>query len=64
MQFILQVAEDFVGPRKEFFCIALKTVKERYFDNGLQKMFSEDYLIIGKLFGMYDFANLILLWHN
>ena len=64
MQFILQVAEDFVGPRKEFFRIALKTVKERYFDNGLQKMFSEDYLIIGKLFGMYDFANLILLWHN
>ena len=64
MQFILQVAEDFVGPRKEFFRIALKTVKERYFDNGLQKMFSEDYLIIGKLFGMYDFANVILLWHN
>ena len=47
MPFILQVAEDFCGPRKEFFRIAVKSVKERYFDNGLQEMFSEDYLIIG-----------------
>ena len=64
MQFIFQVAEDFGGPRKEFFRIALKTVKEGYFDDGFQEIFNEDYLIIGKLFGMYDFANLILLWHN
>ena len=40
------------------------SVKEQHFDNSLQEIFSEDYLIIGKLFGMYGFANLILLWHN
>ena len=40
------------------------SVKEQHFDNSLQEIFSEDYLIIGKLFGMNGFANLILLWHN
>ena len=46
-----QNAEDFGGPRKEFFLMMMRAIKEKYFDKGLLTAFREDYEKIGILFG-------------
>lgn len=48
----IQSAQDFGGPRKEFFRLVLREIKEIYFDNGLRELLSEKYYIIGIIFGM------------
>ena len=40
------MAQDYGGPRKEFFRLVLGQVKEIYFDNGLREMLKEKYMTI------------------
>lgn len=41
------MAEDFGGPRKEFFSAILREIYEFYFKNGLKEHMSNDYFIVG-----------------
>ena len=50
-----QVAEDYGGPRKEFFSICLKAIKERYFDDGFVDHKAEVYHTIGVIMGKLSF---------
>ena len=49
---LFQTAEDFGGPRKDFFRLILSEIKEKYFDVGLRELLSEDYRIVGIIFDM------------
>lgn len=51
MDILFQNAQDFGGPRKEFFVMMMRAIKEKYFDKGLLTAFREDYVNIGILFG-------------
>lgn len=49
------------GPRKEFFAILMRDIKQKYFDP--VKEWSKDYEVIGKIFGNYfslDYAYVLL----
>ena len=46
-----QVAEDYGGPRKEFFGICLKAIKEKYFDDGFLDHKEQVYNTIGLIMG-------------
>jgi hypothetical protein len=48
---LLQQAEDYSGPQKEFFRLALNAIKEKYFDHGVKEHLSEDYKIVGAIIG-------------
>lgn len=48
---MLQVAADYGGPRKEFFRLILREIKETYFDHGLREIFSDNYLTVGIVLG-------------
>jgi hypothetical protein len=48
---VLQVAADYGGPRKEFSRLLLIEIQEKYFEHGLRILLSNDYEIIGKIFG-------------
>ncbi|KAK3087861.1 hypothetical protein FSP39_011629, partial [Pinctada imbricata] len=48
----LQVAVDNGGPRKEFFRLCMQEIKEKYFDNGLRELISDQYIFVGKLFAL------------
>lgn len=39
------------GPRKEFFSLILREIKEKYFNP--MREFSNDYKVIGKIFGKF-----------
>jgi hypothetical protein len=45
--FYILVAEDYGGPRKEFFRLVLAQIKETFFDKGLRKMLREKYVAVG-----------------
>ena len=47
-----QEAGDLGGPRKEFFRLMLKSIKEVYFEDGLNVVNKEHYEVIGVIFGM------------
>lgn len=49
------MAEDYGGPRKEFFSICLKAIKERYFDDGFVDHKAEVYHTIGVIMGKLSF---------
>ena len=48
---VIQVAADYGGPREEFFRLFLRQIKEKYFDNGLREMLSDEYLTVGIVLG-------------
>lgn len=45
------MAEDFGGPRKEFFRMALFEIKKKYFHQGIREHLSEDYFMVGLIMG-------------
>ena len=47
VNFMEEGAQDFGGPRKEFFRLVLKEIKEKLFDSGLNEDFAEQYYISG-----------------
>lgn len=49
--YLFKTAQDFGGPRKEFFRLALLEIKEKYFDEGLRDLLFADYEMVGKVFG-------------
>lgn len=49
--FFNQVAEDYGGPRKEFFRLVLNEIKDTFFDKGLRNLLSEKYVPVGILLG-------------
>ena len=51
--FYLKGAVDYGGPRKDFFRLTLIEIKQKYFDNGRRDLLADDYLFVGRLFGMY-----------
>jgi len=48
----VKVAQDYGGPRKEFFLMMLRAIKDKYFDGSLKIAFAEDYYLVGILFGI------------
>lgn len=56
VQFHGEVAKDFGGPRKEFFSIILRSIKEKFFDNGIIPD-NDDYETVGLILGMSMLQN-------
>jgi hypothetical protein len=52
-----EVAHDNGGPRKEFFRLCLRAIKEKYFDNGLHILLADDYEKIGIVMAMSILQN-------
>ena len=50
-------AEDYGGPRKEFFRLCLREIKAKYFDNGLKDHLSNDYSTIGLIMVLSTLQN-------
>ena len=50
-------AEDYSGPRKEFFRLCLREIKAKYFDNGLKDHLSNDYSTIGLIMVLSTLQN-------
>ena len=50
-------AQDSGGPRKEFFRLVLKEIKEKLFDSGLIKDFAERYYTSGIIMGLSVLQN-------
>ena len=47
-----ECAEDYGGPRKEFFCLCLRDIKAKHFDNGLKDHLANDYSTIGLIMAL------------
>lgn len=45
-------AQEFGGPRKEFFRLVLKEIKKKSFDNGLIEDFAEHFYMCGIVMGL------------
>ncbi|XP_071947526.1 uncharacterized protein [Antedon mediterranea] len=52
VQFYDERAADYGGPRKEFFVLALRAIKDGYFDNGMKEHVPEEYYYIGIIMAM------------
>jgi len=48
------MAEDFGGPRREFFSLILPAIQEKYFDP-LKNCLEKDYETVGKIFGKHPY---------
>ena len=50
------MAEDYGGPRREFFTLMLREIKEKFFDadDGVLPV-SNQYYVVGVLFGILSF---------
>ena len=57
VHFMGEGAQDFGGPRKEFFRLVLKEIKEQLFDNGLIEDFAERYHTSGIIMGLSVLQN-------
>ena len=51
MLYFLQCANDYGGPRKEFFRLVMLSIKEKYFDKGIREHLADDYETVGILMG-------------
>ena len=56
-----EAAEDFGGPRKEFFRVALSEIKKKYFDKGIREHLSKDCFMVGLIMGKAPCISLIFL---
>ena len=52
MLYFLQCANDYGGPRKEFFRLVMLSIKEKYFDKGIREHLADDYETVGILMGL------------
>ena len=50
-------AEDYGGPRKEFFRLCLREIRAKYFDNGLKGHLANDYTAIGLIMALSTLQN-------
>ncbi|XP_028401220.1 uncharacterized protein LOC114533980 [Dendronephthya gigantea] len=57
VNFYGECAEDYGGPRKEFFRLVLNAIKSKYFNNGLKSHISEDYEVVGTIMGLSILQN-------
>ncbi|CAG2213685.1 unnamed protein product [Mytilus edulis] len=57
VQFYHETAEDFGGPRREFFRIVLAEIQRKYFQNGLRDYMATDYRTIGKIMALSILQN-------
>lgn len=57
VNFMGEGAQDFGGPRKEFFRLVLKEIKEKLFDSGLMEDFAEYYYTSGIIMGLSVLQN-------
>ncbi|XP_071149966.1 uncharacterized protein [Mytilus edulis] len=55
VQFLGEIAVDLGGPRKEFFALILREIKEKYFSP--LREWSPDYTVIGKIFALSFLQN-------
>lgn len=53
-------AQDFGGPRKEFFNLAVGEIKAKYFDKGWREHLAEDYEMVGLLLALSMLQNGVL----
>lgn len=51
VQFYEECADDYGGPRKEFFRLVMNAIKEKYFDKGIREHLADDYETVGILMG-------------
>ncbi|XP_028415611.1 uncharacterized protein LOC114538969 [Dendronephthya gigantea] len=57
VQFYGEQAQDYGGPRREFFRLALREIKEKYFDHGLRELLKDEYEIVGTIMGLSILQN-------
>ncbi|CAB3983996.1 leucine-rich repeat-containing DDB_G0290503 isoform X1, partial [Paramuricea clavata] len=57
VEFYGECAEDYGGPRKEFFRLVLNAIKDKYFDKGLRDHLCEDYEPVGIIMGLSIIQN-------
>ena len=57
VSFYGEIAKDSGGPRKEFFRLALREVKQKHFDDGFKVHLEEDYVMIGVLMALSILQN-------
>ena len=55
LSFYGEIAGDFGGPRRKFFRLCLREIKEYYFDNGLRTLLADEYEQVEKDFKWKDF---------
>ena len=57
ISFYGEKARDAGGPRKEFFRLCLKEIKEKYFENGLCELLAEEYEYVGVIMALSMLQN-------
>lgn len=57
VNFYGEIAFDHGGPRKEFFSLCLREIKQKYFDNGLRTLLAADYEKIGIIMSLSILQN-------
>lgn len=59
------MAEDYGGPRREFFTLMLREIKEKFFDSDDGDLpISNEYYTIGVLLGMFINPNFYLIFEK
>jgi len=62
VSFYGEAAHDAGGPRKEFFRLCLKEIKEKYFANGLRELMAEEYEFVGVIMALSILQNGPVPW--
>ena len=57
VSFYGEMAHDNGGPRKEFFTLCLREIKEKFFDNGLREVLADNYEKVGIIMAMSIIQN-------
>ncbi len=57
VSFYGEIAGDSGGPRKEFFRLCLREIKEKYFDKGLRTLLADEYEEVGKIISLSILQN-------
>ena len=57
VSFYGEAANDSGGPRKEFFRLCLKEIKDKYFGNGLNDLIAEEYEFVGMIIALSILQN-------
>ena len=57
VSFYGEIAGDLGGPRREFFRLCLREIKEYYFDNGLRTLLADEYEQVGKILSLSILQN-------
>lgn len=57
VSFYGESAQDYGGPRREFFRICLQEIKAKYFDNGFREHLADDYTTVGLIMALSILQN-------